>query len=265
MLARRVKTMENNENQVDTIVLLDTSMPGLGGTRQSITRPNVEANTFETKPALLQMIQSTVQFYGILNEDPNDHIANFLEICDTFKYNGVSGDTICLRLFPFTLKDRAKAWLNSQPPASITTWDLLAKAFLAKYFPPAKTTKIIKDITTFQQFELESLSDTWERFKELLRSCPHHGLPRDVLIRTFYNGVTQSTRDTIDAAAGGSLMRKTVEAAFALLEEMANNNCLWPSERQNPPRQGGRIGVDTGDSPLSSNFCIDKATWQPNQ
>ena len=66
-----------------------------------------------------------------------------------------------------------------------------------------------------------------------------------MLIRTFYNGVTRSTRDTIDAVAGGSLMRKTVEAAFSLLEEMTNNNCLWPSERQNPPRQGGRIGVDT--------------------
>ena len=38
---------------------------------------------------------------------------------------------------------------------------------------------------------------------------------------------------------------KTVEAAFSLLEEMANNNCLWPSERQNPPKKGGRIGVDT--------------------
>ena len=26
---------------------------------------------------------------------------------------------------------------------------------------------------------------------------------------------------------------------------MANNNFLWPSERQNPPRQGGKSGVDT--------------------
>ena len=73
----------------------------------------------------------------------------FLEICDTFKYNGVSDDVVHLRLFPFTLKDRAKTWLNSQPSASITTWDNLAKGFLAKYFSPAKTAKIVKDITKF--------------------------------------------------------------------------------------------------------------------
>ena len=153
-----------------------------------------------------------------------------MEICDIFKYNGVSNDVIHLRLFPFTLKDRAKVWLNSQPPALIITWDNLARGFLAKYFPPATIAKIVKDITTFQQFENESLCDAWERFKELQRSFSYHGLPKDVLIHTFYNGVIKSTRDTINAVTGGSLIRKTIEGAFELLEKMANNNCLWPSE-----------------------------------
>ena len=139
------------EQRKEERTLLNFSMPGLDGIWQSIARPTINANNFESKPALLQMIQSSVQFYGLANEDPNAHIANFLEISDTFKYNGVSDDAIRLRLFPFTLKDKAKAWLNSQPPASITTlWDLLAKAFLEKYFPPSKIVKIIKDITTFQ-------------------------------------------------------------------------------------------------------------------
>ena len=90
-------------------------MPGLNGAQQSITRLAINANNFEIKPDLLQMFQSSVQFYGLSNEDLNVHIAYFFEICDTFKYNYVSDDAVRLRLFPFTLKDIAKAWLNSQP------------------------------------------------------------------------------------------------------------------------------------------------------
>ena len=99
--------------QQEERTLLDFAMLGLDGTRQSVARTTINANNFEIKPALLQMIQSSVQFYGLANEDSNAHIANFLEICDTFKYNRVMDDAIRLRLFPFTLKDRAKAWLNS--------------------------------------------------------------------------------------------------------------------------------------------------------
>ena len=58
------------------------------------------------------MLQSSVKFYGLAHEDPNAHIANFLEICDTFKINNVDENAVYLRLFPFTLKDKAKAWCN---------------------------------------------------------------------------------------------------------------------------------------------------------
>ena len=53
---------ENNNNnrvvnaQADNRVLLDTSMPGLGGTQCSITRPSINSNNFEIKPPLIQMI-----------------------------------------------------------------------------------------------------------------------------------------------------------------------------------------------------------------
>jgi hypothetical protein len=65
------------------------------------------------------MIQTSIQFYGLPNDDPNAHIASFMESCDTFKHNGVTDDAIRLRLFPFSLRDRAKNWLNSMPADSV--------------------------------------------------------------------------------------------------------------------------------------------------
>ena len=46
------------------------------------------------------MVQQS-QFGGNAVEDPNAHLATFLEICDTIKMNGVSEDAIRLRLFHF--------------------------------------------------------------------------------------------------------------------------------------------------------------------
>jgi len=40
----------------------------------------------------------------------------------------------------------------------------------------------------------------------------------------FYNGLEQSVKTSIDVAAGGALMGKSVEAAKVLWEEMASNN-----------------------------------------
>src|SRR5262249_28131703 len=109
--------------------MMDYAKPSFDGSNSSITRPTVVTNPFEIKPVIIQMIQNTVQFGGLPNEDPNAHIASFLEIYDTFKVNGVSNDTIRLRLFPFSLRDRAKGWLNTLPSGSITTWDGLAEKF----------------------------------------------------------------------------------------------------------------------------------------
>ena len=87
------------------------------------------------------------------------------------------------------------------------------------------------EIANFAQLESEPLYEAWERYKDLLRRCPHHGLPKWMQVQNFYNGLNASTRTLIDAASGGAFMCKSQDDAYNLLEEMAMNNYQWPNER----------------------------------
>ncbi|KAF7844338.1 uncharacterized protein G2W53_001243 [Senna tora] len=118
------------------------------------------------------------------------HILNFLDVCDTFKQNGVSQEAAKLRLFPFSLRDRAKWWLNSLPADSITTWEDLANKFLAKYFRPGKIAKLRNDIMSFCQYDHENLYEAWERFKDLLQRCPHHGFPKWLQVQATVDAIS---------------------------------------------------------------------------
>ncbi|XP_078163496.1 uncharacterized protein LOC144558528 [Carex rostrata] len=130
--------------------LREFAIPSTQNITSSIRAPTMAANNFKIKTAILGMVQQN-QFTGLPNEDPNLHLSIFLEICNTFKVNGVSDDAIRLRLFPFSLTGRARAWLHSLPAGTITTWEELAHAFLAKYFPPSKTAQLRNQITSFVQ------------------------------------------------------------------------------------------------------------------
>ena len=87
------------------------------------------------------------------------YLTNFIEVCDTVKYNGVTEEALRLRLFPLSLGDRAKHWLTSQPSDSITSWNDLVQKFLKKFFPPTKITQLVQKINTFGQLEGESLAE----------------------------------------------------------------------------------------------------------
>ncbi|KAG9444863.1 hypothetical protein H6P81_016203 [Aristolochia fimbriata] len=47
----------------------------------------------------------------------------------------------------------------------------------------------------------------------------------------LYNGITVSTRSLIDAAAGGTMNKKTPNEVYELIEEMASNMYQYPVER----------------------------------
>jgi len=65
-----------------------------------------------------------------------------------------------------------------------------------------------------------------------------------MIVQTFYNGVTQLLWSTIDAAAGGTLISKTEEESYNLIEGMTLNNYQWLNERSQPKWVGGRYDID---------------------
>lgn len=168
----------------------------------------------------------------------------FLGICETIKINGVTDEAIRLRLFQFSLKDKARAWLFSLPANSIQTWDQLLNVFIAKYFPPSKTSRFRNLITNFEQRDGETLCEAWDRYKDMLRCCPHHGLERWLIVQTFYNGLNPTDRLSIDASAGGAIMNKEPDEAYNLIEEIAINQHYWIPERKKPSPTPGMHRVD---------------------
>ncbi|KAI4299957.1 hypothetical protein L6164_033378 [Bauhinia variegata] len=161
----------------------------------------------------------------------------FQEFMGVVQLNGVSEDAIWLRLFPFSVKDKAKHWLDSLATSCISTWADLVQKFLTRYVSPSKSAKLRIEITSFHRQEGEPLSDAWEHYNEILRQCPHYSFEFWIQVQSFYNGLLPHARSMVDATAGGALNFKTSEQAWDLLEMMANN------EYQ---RQGERVVVKKG-------------------
>jgi hypothetical protein len=140
-----------------------------------------------------------------------------------------------MRLFVFALKNRAKHWFQSLEPNSITSWDQLQQVFLKQYFPIGRTNDTRRAITSITQYQGEPLHETWERLKDLLRSCPHHAVPKWQLVHSFYDGLTESCRSTVDASCGGTYMLKSEDKAWAMIENLSNNSRQQASNRWRAP------------------------------
>lgn len=85
-----------------------------------------------------------------------------------------------MRIFPFGLNDKAKAWLKAEPTGIYRTSEQLDNGFFANFYPPCKSSLIL--IQTFKQQPFKYLYGAWERLKPLnelalspdfqLVSCP---------------------------------------------------------------------------------------------
>ncbi|RVW19334.1 hypothetical protein CK203_090377 [Vitis vinifera] len=136
------------------------------------------------RPYLVPLLPT---FHGMESENPYAHIKEFEDVCNTFQEGGASIDLMRLKLFPFTLKDKAKIWLNSLRPRSIRSWTDLQAEFLKKFFPTHRTNGLKRQISNFSAKENEKFYECWERYMEAINACPHHGFDTWLLVSYFYD------------------------------------------------------------------------------
>ncbi|GJZ58115.1 zinc finger, CCHC-type containing protein [Tanacetum coccineum] len=137
-------------------------------------------------------------FRGLCTENPIHHIKHFLSIVDHIQANGATRDASRLRFFHFTLKGKAKEWLDKIPPGTITSWEQIVSKFLDKLFPPKRIARIRDKILWFCQSDNESIKDAWKRFQDMLHQAFHHGIKKWLLVQLFYDNIIPKDKEKLN-------------------------------------------------------------------
>nr|GEW11553.1 reverse transcriptase domain-containing protein [Tanacetum cinerariifolium] len=182
--------------------------------------PNIVEPEIHTIEEVVPMADRTMEE---LLQEPTEGYGEAIVIPEILAENfeiktDVPNDVIKLMLFPYSLEGAARIWYEKEPPNLILTWDDLVNKFINQFFPLSKTTHLKNEIFRFTQRFEETFGEAWERFKEMLRACPHHEFSKLTQIDTFYNGLNEQDQDSLNAAAGGNLLSKTTREALKIIE-----------------------------------------------
>ncbi|CAN6586189.1 unnamed protein product [Malus baccata var. baccata] len=190
---------------------------------------------FELKSSLLHHI---LKYHRLSMEDPNKHLKEFEMVCSSMTLINVDGSILKMKVFPFSLLEKAKDWLYELAPGTVTSWESMKRPFLEKFFPTSRVILLRKRISGIQQDEGESFPTYYERFKSLVASCPQHQMKEELLLQYFYEGLLPIERQMLDASAGRALVDRTPTVAKTLIANRALNTQQYEGVGQrSTPRQ----------------------------
>nr|GEU45907.1 reverse transcriptase domain-containing protein [Tanacetum cinerariifolium] len=141
------------------------------GYAEAIVVPLILAEQFELKHSLINMM-TLDQFFGLKKDNPHDHIR--------------WGRPPVARKNPRVLFSLGRTLF---PNSSMNSF-------------PLKNNNLRNEISNFQQRFDESFHEAWDRYKDLLRACPHHGFTELHQLDTFYNALNPADQDSLNSTFG---------------------------------------------------------------
>ncbi|GKA14294.1 reverse transcriptase domain-containing protein [Tanacetum coccineum] len=118
---------------------------------------------------------------------------------------------------PFNLKEP----IENQAPPVVTMADQRTMAQLLQAPTEGYEDAIVIPAITAENFKLKHgllTLEAWDRFKDLLRACPHHGFSELHQLDTFYNALNSNDQDSLNSAAGGNFLDKMPRDCLAIIE-----------------------------------------------
>ncbi|KAL5578110.1 hypothetical protein UlMin_019809 [Ulmus minor] len=85
----------------------------------------------------------------------------------------------------------------------------------------------IRQISNFAQKESETLYQVWERYKDLLNSCPHHGYESWRIVSYFYDGLLSRERQFVETMCNGEFLYKDPDEAIDFLDDLSKKAHTW--------------------------------------
>nr|GEW96528.1 reverse transcriptase domain-containing protein [Tanacetum cinerariifolium] len=85
-------------------------------------------------------------------------------------------------------------------------------------FPPHELRTSVMKPKIFKKNLTNLFMRAWERYKDLIRACPHYSFTELNQLDTFYNALNPADQDSFNAAAGGNLLEKSPQDALTIIE-----------------------------------------------
>ena len=212
-------------------------------TTNSCIRLPEEANQFLMKSEMIRLLPV---YQGVDSENPYSFMRDFEDVFNAFLSTGSPLHIICMVLFPFSLKEKAKILFHSLAPNSIFTWEDMRNEFLNKFFLLARTNALMRAIKNFSKKPGEPFVVVWERYKDLLHAISHHGLDVGQICMYFHQGLSLNNKQYIQMMCAGEFYEKSVREAIQFFDIIAENARTWETNTSvdtakvhNTPTGGG--------------------------
>nr|GEW04051.1 reverse transcriptase domain-containing protein [Tanacetum cinerariifolium] len=91
---------------------------------------------------------------------------------------------------------------------------------------PHAHVRYFNKITSTLKFPNILNTEAWDRFKDLLRACPHHGFSELHQLDTFYSALNSKDQDSLNSAAGALLLDKKSQNQSLALVKAVEESCV---------------------------------------